>query len=226
MFGLGLDIYQELKQAPDVSDLLIAMFASGAMNTSRISLCFPNEVVSMDGSMGLRLPDGSNDTGLLLEVLSKLPSIEDMVTAANGSEAGLIAYLNSLHPLLFPLLRWLFATSRGYLRKLEKEEVRTSVCTYVLLLFFWDMYETNLKPFFLVNIAVCQGSSRHAAICAALWTNRKHGQFPELEIKSQRKVVVGMAWQQMGKLSQHSTDWYVRVVPCCLSLSSCIVLMT
>lgn len=151
MFGFGLDIVQELtvrKQRkhtshpgyqltfvwcdltfPDtqvrreVSDLLISMFFSAALNTTRISLCFPHEVVSRDGSLTFRKPDGTNDVELLCRVVNLVPSVDVMLELAKGSEAQLRNALEPVHPLLFPLLRWIFASSRGYLRALEPGEV-------------------------------------------------------------------------------------------------------
>ena len=221
MFGLGLDIYQELKQAPDVSDLLIAMFASGAMNTSRISLCFPNEVVSMDGSMGLRLPDGSNDTGLLLEVLGKLPSIEDMITAASGSEAGLIAYLNTLHPLLFPLLRWLFATSRGYLRRLEKEEVRACLCFFLRCCFFFGTC-TKRTQNLCEQLQCVKGHPDMQQFVLHCGPTESMANFQSLKSKAEGKswwAWHGSKWENFHSILRTGTcGCLLPMYPCCLLL--------
>ncbi len=107
----------------EVSDLLISMFFSAAFNTSRISLCFPHEVVSRDGTMSFRKADGTDDVDLLCQVVNLVPSVDYMLELAKGSEAQLKNALEPVHPLLFPLLRWIFASSRGYLRALEPIEV-------------------------------------------------------------------------------------------------------
>jgi hypothetical protein len=75
--------------------------------------------------MHFRGPDGSDDVKLLQTVLHALPSVRDMVAMAGGTESGLRLALEAIHPLLFPLLRWLFASSKGLLRKLEPREVRS-----------------------------------------------------------------------------------------------------
>ena len=53
-----------------------------------------------------------------------MPPVHVMVALAGGTESGLRAALETIHPLLFPLLRWLFASSKGLLRKLQPDEVR------------------------------------------------------------------------------------------------------
>ncbi len=59
-------------------------------------------------------------------MLELLPSVDAMVAMGAGVEGNLRMALEAIHPLLFPLLRWLFTSSRGLLRKLEDKEVRAS----------------------------------------------------------------------------------------------------
>lgn len=122
MFGFGLDVINELQINACVSDLLISMFYAAAHNVARIDLCFPREVVSRDGGLHFRCPDGSDNVLLLQAVLNAMPPVHVMVALAGGTESGLRAALETVHPLLFPLLRWLFASSKGLLRKLQPDE--------------------------------------------------------------------------------------------------------
>ena len=68
---------------------------------------------------------------LLNTVLDLLPPIDDMLRMSSGTEVGLRTALEALHPLLFPLLRWLFTSSRGLLRKLEDSEVSRLLTSWV-----------------------------------------------------------------------------------------------
>jgi hypothetical protein len=102
---MGIDVVVELTTNRRVADLLIAMLYAAAM-TPRIELCFPDPVTAtIEGGfvISFRNDDGSQNLDLLRHVLSLLPSIDDMLVVAQGSEVKLQQALRAEHPLLFPV---------------------------------------------------------------------------------------------------------------------------
>jgi len=68
-----------------------------------------------------RKNQGTPNHQLLKAVLDLMPHVSKM--AAQKSNKDLMEFLNDIHPLLFPLLRWILSSNRAHIRKLEKEEI-------------------------------------------------------------------------------------------------------
>jgi len=58
---------------------------------------------------------------LLVDTLQMLPSIDDLVKMAGGSNDELRKKLNEKSPLLFPLLQWTLSSNRAHLEAIPKE---------------------------------------------------------------------------------------------------------
>jgi hypothetical protein len=134
--GLGADIAAEIRNAPEIVDLLIS-FAYASAYQSRIELFFPNNVRA-------RVKDGDDvmfqgstmqeKTAAVQKVLAALPSVKEMGQCQTTAE--LKAKLDQLHVLCYPLMRWLITSNRSHLRKLSKSELISQVPTehqYMLL---------------------------------------------------------------------------------------------
>lgn len=134
-YGLGQDVSAMLQYSPEVFDLLIS--ATAAIAARAISRTadgdrfspFPTGVEVSDRSNKMKtfLNGSSNNYQLIGEVLAKLPSVRDMAKLPNT--AALRASLDLLHPLAFPLLRWILTSNRTHLAKLKPEETLSSVPT-------------------------------------------------------------------------------------------------
>lgn len=134
-YGLGQDVSAMLQYSPEVFDLLIS--ATAAITARAISRSadgdrfspFPSgvEVSDRTNKMKTFMNGSSNNYQLIGEVLAKLPSVREMAKAPNT--AALRASLDLLHPLAFPLLRWILTSNRTHLAKLKPEETISSVPT-------------------------------------------------------------------------------------------------
>lgn len=113
----------EIKQAPEVADLLIS-FAVAATHEHRIEWYFPRECVAKgNGTEDLSFleSNGRKNIELLLQVLNHMPPVSEMVRFQQDSS--LKEALDSRHKLLYPLLQWLIRSNRSHLRLLSKSEM-------------------------------------------------------------------------------------------------------
>jgi hypothetical protein len=101
--GMGMDVVTELRNNTGVASLLLSMFCE-FVRSPRIDMSFPVGVA-----------DGVTTAEQLREVLTFLPPVRAM--ASFETEADLKTGLHAVHPALFPLLRWLFATNRAHIRQ-------------------------------------------------------------------------------------------------------------
>jgi poly [ADP-ribose] polymerase 6/8 len=119
--GVGLDVAAEVLRDPDVMDLMITMLFC-ACKAGRIELAFPDNVQfqTADGTEHRFMRRGEQNRELLSQVVDLIPSVDDMLALAQNGN--LRVHLDSLHPLLYPLLRWLISSNRAHLRRLAPEE--------------------------------------------------------------------------------------------------------
>lgn len=121
-FGLGFSLSQELKDNADVCDLLISLMIS-SINANRLLFVTPEgvQLKQQDGTVLSFLDaQGNLDPQQVLKVLQLLPSVDELVTMAANYE--MRGYLDNLHPLLAPLVRWIITSNRAHIRKLLPEE--------------------------------------------------------------------------------------------------------
>lgn len=141
---IGFDIASILKDTPEIVDLLIT-FCFVAAKKNRMQLFSPIEVHGDppnqyqtfkktcwgkgDGSYyyqqtGKRLKSYNVlDTDKLKDVLSKMPSIDTLLSyAKKGGSKMVKKSLSYKTPLLWPLLRWLISTNRSYLIPLRTKQ--------------------------------------------------------------------------------------------------------
>lgn len=93
---------------PDVMDLMITMLYC-ASKVGRIELAFPEnvQVHTADGVEFSFMRGHNQNREMLSRVVDMIPSVSDMMALAQNGN--LRVYLDSLHPLLYPLLRWLIS---------------------------------------------------------------------------------------------------------------------
>lgn len=109
--GLGVDISAEIRNHPEVVDLLISFAASAALH-GRIDLFYPDNVSARVNGEEISF---RNNVSLLQQVIAGLPSIKEMARCETSTE--LKAMLGSTHALAYPLLRWIITSNRAHLRK-------------------------------------------------------------------------------------------------------------
>jgi poly [ADP-ribose] polymerase 6/8 len=118
--GLGVDFETELIHSPMAVDLLITMTDHAVCGNHFDP--FPHEVSAKVDGITHSLKQAM-DVGNVLRVC---PSVDEMVDLAKAGK--LRPYLNGLHPLLYPLLRWIVTSSRAHLHFLPEDD-RVPQCT-------------------------------------------------------------------------------------------------
>ena len=113
--GVGVDFNQYVIRDKEVIDLLISLLYAAALN-GRIECHFPSTVDIKIGETTYNFlnDDGGDNLEQLKRVLELIPAVNDMVEMAKCGS--LQAQLVSLHPLIYPLLKWIVATNRSHLR--------------------------------------------------------------------------------------------------------------
>jgi hypothetical protein len=134
-YGLGQDVVAMLQHNPEVFDLLISSTWSithraldNSTDGKRFSP-FPSgvEVNDLNGKLLTFMKGSDNNYNLIKDALYALPSVKDM--AGYGTSQSLKKFLDSKHPMAFPLLRWILTSNRTHLAKLKPEEQITQIPT-------------------------------------------------------------------------------------------------
>lgn len=121
-FGDLGSLAQEVREAPEVVDLLISFFMA-AINANRLLFVTPTgvQIKNKDGSIHSYCDaKGNLDLPRMQASLSKLPSVADMQKLADRYE--LNEHLTKIDVLLIPLVRWIINSNRAHIRKLEPHE--------------------------------------------------------------------------------------------------------
>jgi hypothetical protein len=130
LYGVGTDVVGQLQANRAVAELLISQLYAAAQHPKRIMLCFPREVVSRDATAAF-VTGGVEDVALLQRVVDLVPPVDVMLELARDTrqcasgqprDAVLQAALEAIHPLLYPLLRWMFSTCQAVVRLLPEED--------------------------------------------------------------------------------------------------------
>lgn len=139
-YGLGVDLESVIKESPEVVDLAITMtYAAAKANKTRYDPFEPFpmglQATLKDGSKATFLtPDNKRNHEKVREVLEKIPSLTILTS---WIDKGILKdSCDELDPLLYPLLRWILASNRSHLKKLDPEEQITGMQTnhqYVML---------------------------------------------------------------------------------------------
>lgn len=141
--GIGFNLATEIRENPEVADLLIT-FAYSACLKNTMHFIVPINCTAKNPETGkeetFRLPapvtknTNSNaqvqlkdDAELLnqprlMECLNACPSVKDLCVMAEQGQAYMKQQLNKLDVLLYPLLRWIFTSTRAHLRPLKPHE--------------------------------------------------------------------------------------------------------
>ena len=125
---------------PSIMDFLISILYSAAYG-GRVLLSFPDkQVVAGAGNLSFYENDAPN-VSLLQVVLSKVPSVSDMVSVvvhheglAEKCELALKEYLDAIDIMVYPLLVWLTDPHRPGTRLLPDEENPSIKCDCIITL--------------------------------------------------------------------------------------------
>src|SRR5690606_34202469 len=137
--GIGIDVVGALLHNSDVVDILISLTYSAAQlhintNGTRELNPFPS-AIEVDG-LHFRGSNGK-DVQLIIDVLDKMPPVDDMAKASKGDQKTLKEYLDRKHKLAFPLLRWILASNRAHIspvpRALRISQIPNEVEQYIMV---------------------------------------------------------------------------------------------
>jgi len=130
-FGLGVDIESEIIKHPDIVDLEIclcyaACYAGGSFNPFEpypdgLETKVIDKISQKEIKYDFKRKD-EMDNSKVKECLEKYPSVAELIKLVQ--KGNLKEELTKLHPLAYPLLRWIIASNRCYLKKIKKR--RTS----------------------------------------------------------------------------------------------------
>ncbi len=143
--GLGFNLANEILENPEVTDLYITFAYSSCQRKSMhfivpINCRAKNPITGEEDTF--RLPSANKDnvstgrTGTvelkndaelldqprLMRCLEACPSVKELCTWAEKGQDTLKAELNKLDILLYPLLRWIFTSTRAHIRPLKPSE--------------------------------------------------------------------------------------------------------
>lgn len=122
--GVGWDLATMIEVEPDVFDLLFS-FLYASIAGGRIELHFPDNVhakCTKTSNITFLNSDGTQNITLLRHVVDMVPSVDDMLSHLGN----LREYLDSIHILIYPLLRWMITTNRSHLRALPSSVLSSS----------------------------------------------------------------------------------------------------
>ncbi len=154
-FGWAVNLESEIINHPKVCDLLISMTCAAVeqkflgvqssdpsndtMSHQRVSKKTGKPLLSashsgVEPSHICELYDLNAETDKpelnydrLLETLNMVPGIDELTRFCHNHT--LLKFLNTINPLLVPVLRWVFSSNRAYLRELEPHEQVSSLKT-------------------------------------------------------------------------------------------------
>jgi len=154
-YGLGADVASELRDNPPVVDLLISFCYAISQGDHRRFNPYPIGVEAkvLDMSTGVRREltkhfmaendDKAKNLAAIKQVLDVMPPVLEM--AKYPDSKSLAAYLDSLHPLCFPLLRWIITSNRAHLAKLDKDDMIAEANTEYQYMFLSSPPEKEAK---------------------------------------------------------------------------------
>ena len=121
--GVDIDLSQHIRDAPDVTDLLLSLLFSAALTRSMVS-AGPLQVKARHPTANVELnflaPQGGLDYAALLDTLDRMPRVAQLVEWAVDSV--FVENVNAVDLLIIPLLRWLFHSTPTHLRHLSAGE--------------------------------------------------------------------------------------------------------
>eukprot|EP00698_Gefionella_okellyi_P012841 TRINITY_DN3488_c0_g1_i1.p1 TRINITY_DN3488_c0_g1~~TRINITY_DN3488_c0_g1_i1.p1 ORF type:complete len:698 (+),score=128.31 TRINITY_DN3488_c0_g1_i1:1408-3501(+) len=124
-YGLGSDLAAEVRYAPELIDMLISFAcASTKGRTPEVNFDpYPLGVrvdlkaFGKSGELSFGESKSTKDFAMISKVLDAMPSLDEMRKHAISPES-LKAYLDGIHPLCYPLLRWLISSNRAHMQLL------------------------------------------------------------------------------------------------------------
>jgi len=128
-YGLGADVCSEIKKSPDVVDLLISFCYGIAGGDVRRFNPYPLGVEAkrkdQDGKettlhLMMETNKAEKNSAAVKRVLGLMPAVSELVKYPDTKS--LKAYLDSIDPLLFPLLRWIITSNRAHLAILDEKD--------------------------------------------------------------------------------------------------------
>jgi len=130
-YGLGVDIESAIKQEPEIVDLMITMCysASEAPTSGKFNpfVPFPHLEVKLKNQdtnqveiYNFFTANEQNDNAKVRIVLDKVPPLALLRKWVDDGK--LKENCDKSHPLMYSLLRWIVASNRSHLKKLENNE--------------------------------------------------------------------------------------------------------
>jgi hypothetical protein len=129
-YGLGVDLESSIKKNPDIVDLLITLtYAASISETKRFNPFNPFPMgleVKTKGRNNMTVTHnflnsrGERDNFKVRTVIEKIPPIQQLSKWVD--EGNLKEKCDAVDPLLYMLLRWILASNRCHLKKLEPQE--------------------------------------------------------------------------------------------------------
>lgn len=126
----GADVASEIRDHPDVVDLLLSFTWSASQGDERRFNPYPVGVETryfddQQREVLLHLMNNGDETKrnpkAVSDVLQFLPAVKDLQKLSDS--ASIKSYLDELNRLAFPLLRWVITSNRAHLARLGKKEV-------------------------------------------------------------------------------------------------------
>jgi len=135
-YGLGEDVSQFMHHNPEVVDMLVCLTGAAATGDLKRFNPFPNGVEAKIakgkgqfetvGFMTGEKMDQKNGT-FVHEVIQMIPAMKKLLEYSSSTD--LKEYLDTIHPLCFPLLRWIITSNRVHLELVPKEKQMKEITT-------------------------------------------------------------------------------------------------
>jgi poly [ADP-ribose] polymerase 6/8 len=129
-YGLGVDLESAIKKYPEIVDLMITMCCAASIHTNyRFNPFNPYplglEVKIRNDKNEIETHNfldekGERNNPKVKKVIDLIPTLE--VLSSWVDQGKLKENCDKAHPLLYGLLRWIMASNRSHLKKLEKHE--------------------------------------------------------------------------------------------------------
>jgi hypothetical protein len=115
--GLLQDLYSLIKIKPDVCDILLCFTYATCNNKHRRNIVFPDLPEQL---LSLCANDKDKTYELILEILNKIPSINEM--RKDKDEDALKITLFNIHKAASYLIRWIITTANSHLEFIDKSD--------------------------------------------------------------------------------------------------------
>ena len=124
--GVGVSVVSELKEHPEVFEVLIALSCASACTSDKRDTFQPMCPVSVEhlrsslnfvGPSSFFTENKEKNFSFLVQLIQQIPSVTKLLELSEGDESVLRRTLNRMvHPLAYPLLQWIVSSNRSLLK--------------------------------------------------------------------------------------------------------------